>query len=185
MTVVIKGDKIAELKPGAYRQAAGEGEVRVFDLEGGYVLPGLWNVHAHLGDLLPDTRHLLSSESAIDAAIRGGRNAMDALRVGVTGIRVVGDRDFIDVALKRVFDAGLFVGPRFFVCGKYICATGGHGWDGPNAVEVDGPYEMRKVVREQLKHGADQIKLAVTGGCVRCKTREMGKWGRSAIGEKS
>jgi imidazolonepropionase-like amidohydrolase len=163
MTVVIEDDKIAELKPGAYRQAAGEGEVRVFDLEGGYVLPGLWNVHAHLGDLFPDARHLLK-ESAIDRAIWAGRNAIDALRVGITGIRVAGECDFIDVAWKRAFDAGVFVGPRLFVCGKYICATGGHGWDGPNAVEVDGPYEMRKVVREQLKHGADQIKLAVTGG---------------------
>jgi imidazolonepropionase-like amidohydrolase len=159
MTVVVEGDKIAELKPGAYSRAAGEGE-RVFNLEGGYVLPGLWNVHAHLWDLSPDPEQ----QSAIDRAIWAGRNAMDALRVGITGIRVTGECDFIDVALKRAFDAGLFVGPRLFVCGKYICATGGHGWDGPNAVEVDGPYEMRRVVREQLKHGADQIKLAVTGG---------------------
>ena len=154
MTVVAEGDKIAELKPGVHKEAAGE-EKRVFDLGGGYVLPGLWNVHAHLGDLLPDTRHLLSSESAIDAAIRGGRNAMDALRYGVTGMRVVGDRDFIDIAWKQAFDAGVFVGPRLFVSGKPIPGRG---------AEADGPYQMCKVVREQLKHGADWIKLMISGG---------------------
>jgi len=163
MTVIIEGDKIAELKPGVYQQAAGEGE-RVFDLKGGYVLPGLWNVHVHLGDLLPDPKYLMDSESAIDYAIRAGRNAMDALRAGVTGNRVVGEDAFVDVAWKWAFDAGVFVGPRLFVCGKAILVTGGHGHGTLGAVEVDGPYEMRKAVREQLKHGADQIKLVVTGG---------------------
>nr|MBC8253809.1 amidohydrolase [Ardenticatenia bacterium] len=57
VTVIIQDDKIAEVKAGAYSQAVGEGE-RVFDLEGGYVLPGLWDVHAHLGDLIPDPKHL-------------------------------------------------------------------------------------------------------------------------------
>jgi imidazolonepropionase-like amidohydrolase len=163
MTVVIEGDKIAGLKPGVYQQAAGEGE-RVFDLKGGCVLPGLWNVHVHLGDLLPDPKHLMASESAIDYAIRAGRNAMDALRAGVTGNRVVGEDAFVDVAWKRAFDAGVFVGPRLFVCGKAILVTGGHGHGSLGAVEIDGPYEMRKAVREDLKHGVDQIKLMVTGG---------------------
>lgn len=53
---------------------------------------------------------------------------MDTLRVGITGIRVVGEHDFIDVAWKRTFDAGVFVGPRLFVCGEAILVTGGHGW---------------------------------------------------------
>jgi imidazolonepropionase-like amidohydrolase len=164
MTIVIERGKIAELKPGIYKQEDGKGTVRVFDLEGGYLLPGLWDAHVHLFDLTPDPKHLLSTESAIDCAIRGGRQAMDALRAGITGIRVLGDRDFIDLAWKRAFDAGVFVGPRIYGCGQYICATGGHGWEEPIAVQVDGPYEMRKVVREQLKRGADGIKLAVTGG---------------------
>ena len=164
ITIVIENEKIVELKPGIYQLAAEEGENRVFDLEGGYVLPGLWAVHTHLGLIFPDPKNLVQKESLADYTIRAGRNAMDALRVGITGIRSVGDRDFVDVVWKRAFDTGLMVGPRLFVCGKYICATGGHGHELPIAVEVDGPYEMRKVVREQLKHGVDQIKLAVTGG---------------------
>lgn len=164
MTVVVQGDKIAELRSGIYQAAAQKGETRVFDLEDGYVLPGLWNVHAHLSDIFPDPKHLLSSEAMIDRAIRAGRNAMDALRVGVTGIRVVGEPDYIDAAWKRAFDDNVFVGPRLFVCCKAISITGGHGYGGGMNAEVDGPYEVRKAVREQLKHGADQIKLMVTGG---------------------
>ena len=158
VSVVIEYDKIAELKPGVYRAVAGEEEGRVFDLEGGYVLPGLWDVHNHLGDLIPDTRHLLSSEPAVDYAIRAGRNAIDGLRAGVTSLRIVGDRDFVDVSWKRAFDAGVFMGPRLFVSGHMICATGGHGWEDPINLEVDGPYAVRKVVREQLKQrgGLDQ-----------------------------
>ena len=71
--------------------ATGAGEARdaddVVDLAGRYLLPGLWEVHAHLGDLLPDPHNLLETESLIDYAIRAGRNAMDALRSGITGIR--------------------------------------------------------------------------------------------------
>jgi imidazolonepropionase-like amidohydrolase len=104
------------------------------------------------------------TESIADYTIRSGRNVMDALRTGFTGVRTMGDRDFIDVAWKRAFNSGLLVGPRMFVCGYYICATGGHAHNWPGAVQIDGPLEMRKVVREQLKHGVDHIKIAVTGG---------------------
>lgn len=163
VTVIVEDNKIAELKAGPYNQAVGE-EERVFDLEGGYVLPGLWDVHAHLGDLIPDPKHLLETESPIDYAIRAGRNAMDALRAGITGVRVLGEDYYADVAWRRAFDAGVFIGPRLFVCGRAICITGGHGHGTLGSVEVDGPYEMRKAVREQLKHGVDQVKLMVTGG---------------------
>jgi len=154
MTVVIEDDKIVELKPGVCKEIAKEGE-RILDLEGGYVLPGLWNVHVHLSELLPDTRWRLGRESAVECAIRCGRNAMDALRHGITGIRVVGERDYIDIAWKQAFDDGVFVGPRLFVCGEAIS---------PHSQNIDGPYEVRKAVREQLKHGVDQIKLIVSGG---------------------
>jgi len=141
-----------------------EEEVRVFDLEGGYVLPGLWAVHTHVGAIFPDAKRLTFRESTADRTIRAGRNTMDALRVGITGIRVVGEQDYIDVAWKRAFDTGVFVGPRLFVCGNAIIATGGHGHGLAGCLEVDGPYDMRKAVREQLKHGVDQIKLIVSGG---------------------
>ena len=160
MSVVIEGDKIAGLSTGSVDGAG----ARVLDLEGGYVLPGLWEVHTHLGDLIPDPHNLLETEPIGDYTIRAGRNAMDALRAGITGIRVVGESSFVDVAWKRAFEAGVMVGPRLFVCTRGISITGGHGHGTLGALEVDGPWEMRKAVRENLKHGADQIKLMVTGG---------------------
>lgn len=163
MSIVVENDRIAALQAGELAPAAQDGD-RVIDLEGGYVLPGLWDVHAHLGDLIPDPQFLLETESPLDYAIRAGRNAMDGLRAGITGIRIVGEDHYADFAWKRAFDAGVFVGPRIFACGRALSITGGHGHGTLGALEVDGPYEMRKAVREQLKQGADQIKLMVTGG---------------------
>ena len=164
VAVVIEDERISEIIPQADVSSSQESEARMFDLEGGVVLPGLWSVHAHPGLIFPDPDRLIETETVADYTIRAGRNCIDALRRGITGIRTMGDRALVDVAWKRAFGSGLMVGPRLFVCGGYICATGGHGHELPIAVEVDGPYEMRKAVRDQLKHGVDQIKLAVTGG---------------------
>jgi len=107
------------------RETPGGKGVRVFDLEGIYVIPGLWNCHVHLGGIFSDPKHLMNRESPIDAAIRAGRDAIDALRVGVTGLRVVGQPDYTDVAWRDAFNAGVFVGPRLFVCGPAVSVTGG------------------------------------------------------------
>ncbi len=104
MTVVIDGDRIADLKSGTYQSKAPETDTRVFDLEGGYVLPGLWDVHEHLGDLYPDPNHVMLGESTVTRCIRAGRNAIDALRVGITGIRVVGEENYLDLAWKKAFE---------------------------------------------------------------------------------
>jgi len=109
MTIVIDGNKIAEVSHSVHQQVIRkEGEVRVIDLDGSYVLPGLWNVHAHPFDLFPDFANRLMTESPIECAIRAGRNLIDALKVGVTAVRVAGERDFIDVAWKQAFQDGIF-----------------------------------------------------------------------------
>ncbi|MEJ8567777.1 metal-dependent hydrolase family protein [Elongatibacter sediminis] len=176
VTVVVDGNQIEELRPGSvevpesgasavpYAPVGTHDDTRVIDLQGGYLLPGFWEVHTHLGDLIPDPHNYLETESLNDYVIRAGRNAMDALRSGITGIRCVGDDGFSDVAWKRAFNKGVMMGPRLFVCTKGISITGGHGHGTLGALEVDGPMEMRKAVRDNIKHGADQIKLMVTGG---------------------
>lgn len=159
MSLIIRGNRIAEIREGSY---APEG-VRIVDLDGGYVLPGLWNNHSHLSDLLPDPKNILPGEPILPAAIRSGRNAMDALRRGFTGLRMTGERDYIDVAWRDAFNAGVFVGPRILASGNPIAATGGHGTEGigPGAVEIDGPYEMRRAIREHVKNGVNFIKIMV------------------------
>lgn len=176
MTLTIEGNRIADISNGGFSPPAGIAQgnglqprplpdgSRWIDLAGGYLLPGMWEVHAHMGDLIPDPHNLLETEALTDYTIRAGRVAMDALRAGITGIRCVGEDGYVDVAWKRAFDKGVMQGPRLCVCTKGISITGGHGHGTLGALEVDGPWEMRKAVRENLKNGADQIKLMVTGG---------------------
>jgi len=176
MTLTIEGNRIADISNGGFNPPAGIAQgnglqprplpdgSRWIDLAGGYLIPGMWEVHAHMGDLIPDPHNFLETEALTDYTIRAGRVAMDALRAGITGIRCVGEDGFVDVAWKRAFDKGVMQGPRLCVCTKGISITGGHGHGTLGALEVDGPWEMRKAVRENLKNGADQIKLMVTGG---------------------
>lgn len=137
---------------------------RTIDMQGAYVVPGLWEVHAHIGDLIPDPQNLLETEHVADYVIRAGRNVFDGLRKGIVGIRLVGEDAYVGVSWREAFQKGVFLGPTIFSCCKGISATGGHGHGTLGALEVDGPFEMRKAVRANLAHGADQIKLMVTGG---------------------
>jgi imidazolonepropionase-like amidohydrolase len=131
----------------------------VIDLAGGYLLPGLWDVHIH-----PD--YLASSGASIaeQTAIFGHR-LMEALtESGVVGVRCAGSAHFMDVAWKRAFEAGQYIGPRVFAAGYFLTTTGGHFLTSGHARECDGPYGFVRAIREQIKNGVDHIKLNLTGG---------------------
>lgn len=158
-TVVIEANRIAAvLGPDEPRSVTDDG-IRVIDVNGGYILPGLWNNHSHLGDLLPDPKNLLEDEPLWRASARAGRNAMDALKSGFTTLRGAGDRDYLDVAWKRNFDSGVFVGPRIIPCGNPISSAPDDDW---LAVAPDGPEETREAVRTHIRNGVGLIKIMVT-----------------------
>lgn len=161
VTVIIEGNIIKEIRQGIYIQPPGTKNIRVFDLDGGYILPGLWNMHVHLSDLLPDVNDMLGHEPTFPAFIRAGRNAMDALKRGFTGLRIVGERDYIDIAWRDTFDSGVFVGPRLFAAGKIVTPTEGDpsepGW--PVEIYADGPDEIRKAMRKNIAKGIDLVKI--------------------------
>jgi imidazolonepropionase-like amidohydrolase len=106
---------------------------------------------------------------------RDVRNARVRLQNGFTTLRDPGDEDlyYSTIEIRDAIARGDFEGPRLFVAPHMISSTGGHGdfndlaadlaIQVPNVV-VDGPDAMRKAVREEIKHGADWIKLAATGG---------------------
>src|SRR5713101_4338150 len=133
------------------------------DLAGHTLLPGLINCHVHLclgaeADPVRPLREEPLGLTAIKALLR----ARETARAGVTTVRDLGGREYVKLAVRRAVDEGLFAGPRILAAGRPVCMTGGHGhW---LAREADGPDDARKAVREQLKAGADVIKLIATGG---------------------
>jgi imidazolonepropionase-like amidohydrolase len=84
------------------------------------------------------------------------------LEAGITCARDVGGVNFIELAVRDLIKSGEIPGPLLLCAGKQITMTGGQGWR--IGRESDGPYDVRKAVREQLKAGADLIKLMATGG---------------------
>jgi imidazolonepropionase-like amidohydrolase len=100
-------------------------------------------------------------------AFAAARNARAAQAAGITGLRDVGTRDGVAIALRDAVARGDVPGARVYPCGRIICMTGGHGSEPPAppglAREADGPDDCRRAVREQVKAGADCIKVTTNG----------------------
>ena len=136
---------------------------RVVDGQGKTAVPGLINTHLHImldaHNLGNPRRYNADGEhlGMLQSAVRAHR----ALKNGITTIRDCNAPGRGAFALRTAFAHGLLPGPRLFVCGCAICATGGH----MNAIsfEADGPDEVIKGVRQQVKAGADFIKLVADG----------------------
>jgi imidazolonepropionase-like amidohydrolase len=156
-SVTIENGRIVEVLDG--RRSPDTRDADVIDLRGAYLLPGLWDVHIH-PDYLASTGASVAEQTAIF-----GHRLMEALtESGVVGVRCAGAAHFMDVAWKRAFDRGQYVGPRVFAAGYFLTTTGGHFLTSGHARECDGPYGFVRAIREQIKNGVDHIKLNLTGG---------------------
>ena len=180
--VVVQGDKIIEV----HRRSAlssSESELlsdypegtELIDLGDHTLMPGWMDMHVHLTSELgnpqvPSSTRSLPQESTLFGAV----NAEKTLMAGFTTVRYVGSTDFNDVALMRAIDRGWFAGPRIIPAGYSLGITGGHcdstGF-APGLLErgwregvADGPDEVLKAVRYQIKHGAKVIKFCATAG---------------------
>lgn len=170
-TVIIEGDRIATVGPSAEVQVPENCEV--LDAAGKFLMPGLIDCHVHItGSGDPNCLKAMK-ELVPHQAIRATINARATLEAGFTAIRDAGAGFLVDVALKQAINEGLVPGPRMQVACRGLSITGGHGdtrngW--PPEVEfkgryvVDSPDEARRAAREQLRDGADHIKLHATGG---------------------
>ncbi|MDR2391076.1 MAG: amidohydrolase family protein [Planctomycetota bacterium] len=129
------------------------------------IMPGLVDCHAHMAldagirdwpGLVadPEAEHVLRAVAALRADLRSG----------VTTARYMGDKYFIDVALRRALREGGIAGPRAVVATRGIKASHAHGLVG---YPVDGAEERRRFVRENIRAGADFIKLFVTDAVLR------------------
>ena len=166
----IDGEQIVAVVPNdrdAMRSCA-----RQVDLSAMTVLPGLIDTHTHLTSDPTILRYQRLGLSVPRLALIGAANARRTLMAGFTTVRNLGADGYADVALRDAIDAGDVPGPRLLVSGPGIGITGGHCGSNLLAPEyrqtslgtADGPDEVRKAVRQNVRYGADVIKYCGTGG---------------------
>ena len=137
----------------------------IIDAGGAWLIPGLMNMHVHLGLILPGKMMAeLANESEAALALRMAVVARESLQAGVTTIRLTGDSRHADLALMRAINKGQADGPRIFSAGETLTITGGHGSKKPGKINYDGPYELVKAARTQISAGASWIKILISGG---------------------
>ena len=160
--VVVNDDRITQI--GSSKSTPIPEDAKQVDLTGKYLIPGLIDCHIHL-DLhgMPDTYQENLIEDKL-RTLRAAKEMEQTLRAGFTTVRSVGSVNFIDMAVKQGVEQGYVLGPRILAAGKIITMTSsGTEYFSGMYREADGPDECRKAAREQLKKGADFLKLMATG----------------------
>jgi imidazolonepropionase-like amidohydrolase len=169
-TIIVVGDSIQSIAPTSSTSPQSGDEV--VDLANMTVLPGLMDVHTHL-TMNPDFDPFreVTSTSAKEA-INGVVNARKTLMAGFTTVRNVGAGGFVDVDLRDAVNSGEVAGPHMLVSGPAMGITGGHCDDNLLPARyhsvgdgvADGIAQVQHKVRENIKYGADVIKICATGG---------------------
>lgn len=137
----------------------------VIDAKGLKVFPGFIDLHVHLSATAGVNLAQSMVEKKEYSALRALNYARKSLAAGFTTLRDLGSNGYQIIALKEAIRDGWAAGPRLLAAGRPITETGGHA-DSPfsNGRVCDGPVEATKAVREQIKAGADVIKIHVSGG---------------------
>ena len=162
------------------------------EASGKYIIPGLINLHVHInrrnvsrtGSSFRQGAPAIENGSDFHRILFAARNAWYELSRGVTTMRDMCSVGRTASALKAAIDAEIIRGPRLYVCGLGIAATGGHETHRyPGAVEVDGPDEVTKAVRREIKLGADFIKVMASGGLGGMPEHEHPNWSEFTVEE--
>jgi imidazolonepropionase-like amidohydrolase len=167
--LVIEDGKI--VSSGALADAEVPSDALHIELPNATVLPGLIDAHTHL-TMDPKFGYETLALSTSRQALIGAKNARLTLLAGFTTVRNVGAQDFSDVALRDAINAGDVPGPRLLVSGPALSITGGHCDNNMLPFEyhatsdgvADGISAVQHKVRENIKYGADLIKVCATGG---------------------
>jgi imidazolonepropionase-like amidohydrolase len=161
--ITIENNRIAEVGKGP--GPAKKNGYEVMDLEGMCVLPGMIDCHVHLCiDGSADPMQSLQKDSAAMITLKAARHAHLSLLAGVTTVRDLGSVNGISGSLRDAINLGIVIGPRIVSTNQAVCITGGQGWQFSR--QADGADGVRQAVREQIRAGADAIKMMATGGVI-------------------
>lgn len=174
VSVLVEGERIKEISRSCGNIPSYVSQV--IDCRGNTLMPGLVDAHMHLGLVEIEVVNLARRNSPGLMAARMFKNLREALDQGYTYARDTGGADS---GFRDAVALGLAKGPRLKVCGSVIAQTGGHGDDrmssetrpysepymGFRATIADGVPEVLKVSRENIRRGADFLKVMCGGGC--------------------
>lgn len=161
-TILINGERVSAIGTAASIKIPSG--AKIIHADGKWLLPGIMDMHVHLGLVLPGTQGAeLAHESDAHLVLRMEDNAVKSLYAGTTTVRLVGEKDHTEFPLRDAINRGQINGPRIFSAGEPVIPTGGHdaAYFGHT---VTGKTEVTRFVREQIHAGATWIKLFITGG---------------------
>jgi len=132
------------------------------DLGDRFVMPGLIDCHSH-ASIVPGLGDQVGQlcRGPVPQALAATRNLRQDLAAGTTTMRIMGEEHFVDVELRDAIEAGTITGPRLLIAGRGLAANNGHG---RALASYDGVDEVRRGARENLRRGANHVKIFVTGG---------------------
>ncbi len=161
-TVAVRAGKIIYAGKARQWQPTPEEDVINLDYGGKYLLPGLIDCHVHLsGSGEPDSRF-----DAPDGVmtLKMLQNARQNLAAGITCVRDLGGWNELEYAVRAAIQSGRFSGPRLMLAGRFISISESGADHYPGMYRIaDGVEQVRRAVREQIRNGADLVKLGVTG----------------------
>jgi imidazolonepropionase-like amidohydrolase len=172
-TVVVEDDRITAVATNGDAPKPSANDV-VYDLAGRSLMPGMVQCHYHVAYANAEQLEDVDLKyPATMLSLIAAKNAELLLRSGFTGAVSAGTLHNIDATLKRAINEGMIPGPRFLACGSEIITSGDSVDIHPSwwklqleggVLICDGPDEFRKAVRNQIKDGAEIVKLGLTGG---------------------
>lgn len=170
VAVLIDGNKIIQV--GKQGKIKAEPDAQVINLKGKTLLPGLMDMHVHLTGDAEDNFLASRGNSVPRRTVKAVKNAKKTLMAGFTTVRNLGAVGYAVIGVRDGINAGEVIGPRIWAAGYAVSITGGHCDDNfspPEAKSIsggvaDGPWAVRAKVRENIKYGANTIKVCATGG---------------------
>ena len=170
VSILVENNKITQI---AKQGEIGSNEnMRVVDLPGQILMPGVMDMHVHLSSDAADNFLASRGNSVPRQTVKAVKNAEITLMAGFTTVRNLGAKGYSVIAVRDGINAGEIPGPRIWAAGHSVGVTGGHCDDNfspPEAKQIsggvaDGPWAVRTKVRENIKYGANTIKVCATGG---------------------